>query len=116
MAKTIFFTARFPCEVIAVSEVHSTAGTDGSAVTVQVERLQDTDAPGAGDTLLVTSFDLKGTANTVVLKTTNDLTSSTQLLTGDRLALLYSGTLTAVAGVQVTCHLKPVGRGSYRVI
>jgi hypothetical protein len=114
--KTIFYTARFPCEVIWLSEVHSTAGSDAGAVTLQIELLTGTQAPGAGSTLLDTAFNLKGTANTVVKKAGTDLTSTVTLDEGDRLALLYSGTLTAVAGVQVTAYMKPLGRGSYRVL
>lgn len=41
------FTALRPCEVLEVSEVHGTLGTDGGAVTLQLERLTGTTAKGA---------------------------------------------------------------------
>ncbi len=101
----IFFTATRPCYVKRISEVHTTAGTDPGAVTLQVERLQGTEALDAGDALLVTAFNLKGTANTVQ---TGSLVTTPTLLSlneGDRLALKDTGTLTAVAGVNVTVEL-----------
>ena len=117
MAKTVFFTAQYPCEIIWASEVHTTAGSDGSAVTLQLEKLTGTQAPGAGTTLLAAAFNLKGTANTVVTKKGTDLTTTrTNLLldSGDRIALLYSGTLTDVAGVQVSISIKQRNKGHYR--
>lgn len=113
----IIFIAWHPCEVIAVQEVHETAGTDGGAVTLQVEKLTGTTAPGSGSNLLTTAFNLKSAINTVVSKTTPDLTTTKadlRLERGDRLALKDSGTLTAVAGVNVTIYLKPLGKGDYR--
>lgn len=101
----IFYIATRPVIVKAISEVHTTAGNDGSAVTLQVERLQGTEAPGFGDQLLQTSFDLKGTANTVqngVLVTTNVIA----LNINDRLCLKKSGTLTNLAGLCVTVELQ----------
>ena len=113
--KTVFFTARFPCELLWISECHTTAGTGAGSVTLQLEKLTGTQAPGAGANMLNTAFDLKGTANTVVLKGTTDLTVDTTLAEGDRIALKYSGTLTSLVGVQVTLYCKPLGRGLYRV-
>ena len=92
--------------VVAISEVHGTAGSHGSAVTLQIERLQGTEALGSGDALLSSTFNLKGTADTVQHGT---LISNSQLLVlekWDRLALKDAGTLTAVADVCVTVMLK----------
>ncbi len=94
--------------VTAVSEVHATAGSDGSAVTLQIERLQGTEALGSGDSLLNSTFNLKGTADTVQEGT---LISDSQLLIlskGDRLALLDTGTLTAVNDLVVSIILKQI--------
>lgn len=102
----IFFIATFPCSVKAVSMVQTTAGSDGGAVTLQLERLQGTEAPDAGDELLTTAFNLKGTANTVqegILVARKTLTA---LAPGDRLCLKDAGTLTAVAGLNVTVELQ----------
>ena len=102
----IFFTATFPCSVKAVSMVQTTAGTGAGTVTLQLERLQGTEAPDAGDELLATAFNLKATANTVqegVLVARKTLTA---LAPGDRLCLKDVGTLTSVAGLNVTVELQ----------
>ena len=91
--------------VLAVSEVHRVAGSDAGAVTLQIERIQGTEALDAGDPLLVTGFNLKGTASTVVRKGLADLTATKTLLIlsqGDRLALDDAGTVTDVAGLTIT--------------
>jgi len=93
-------------QVVSIAEIHGTAGTDAGNVTLQVERLQGTEALDNGDQLLSSAFNLKGTANTVQY---GDLVSNGQLLIlgkGDRLALKDSGTLTSVADVCVTVIVK----------
>lgn len=107
-----FFIARRSYEVMEVSEVHRVAGTDGSAVGLNIERLSGTEALDAGDEICVANFDLKGTANTVVTKKTTDLQNRT-LAIGDRLALKDSGTPTSVAGLTVSILLMPLGKGHY---
>jgi len=101
----IVFVATRPCIVTRISEVHTTAGTNGGAVTLQVERLQGTETPDSGNTLLVTAFNLKGTANTVQVGEIVSGTTVTALSVGDRLCLKDSGTLTDVAGVCVTIEI-----------
>lgn len=120
----VFFTAYHPCEILAASEVHGTKGTNAGAVTLQLEKLTGTTAKGAGDTILATAWDLKGNINTVVFKNGTDFDNTapavatdgltrTQLSQGERLALLSSGTLTAVADLQVTVFFRTLGRGHY---
>lgn len=102
------YTAPYPVTVISMYEVHTTAGSDGGAVTLGLERLQGTEASGSGDDLLSAAMNLKSTAETPVKAS---LTATTALLTlqrGDRLNLVDTGTLTAVAGVSVTIVLRPV--------
>jgi len=119
----MFFTAYWPCEVVGVSETHAVAGTDGGAVTLQLERLKPGVAAGAGEDILITAFDLKSTANTPVEQSGFDFvrTPSTvdgwqprQLDAGDRIALKTSGTLTGLNYVLVTVYLQHLGRGDYR--
>jgi len=102
----VFFVSERQYTVIAVAEVHGTAGSDAGAVTLQIERLQGTEAPDSGDELLSTAISLKATANTVqygTLKTTEVVT----IYRGDRLCLKDAGTLTAVANLAVTVYLQP---------
>ena len=115
----VFFTASFPCEVMAISESHKTAGSDGGAVTVNVEKLTSGQALDAGVTLLSTAFNLKATANTPAHVPSSSYSfvfgTARQLDRGHRLALKDAGTLTAVAHLNVTCFLKPLGKGHYGI-
>src|SRR3990167_3012184 len=45
--------------VIAIKETHAVARADAGGATLQIERLQGTEAKDAGDDLLTTAFDLE---------------------------------------------------------
>ncbi len=109
-----FFLANRDYIVTGAYEVHSTKGTNGSAVNVQLVKDTGTNAPGAGTDMLTNStnagFDLKGAINTVqtgVLATTAGLT---RLAPGNRLSVDFAGTLTALAGVVVVVTLQKTAR------
>lgn len=108
-----FFVANRAYEVVAVREVHATAGNDAGSVNLQVTKDTSTDAPGAGTDLLTNNtnagFNMKGTANTVQTGTLTATAASLKLAAGDRLSLDFAGTVTTLAGVVVTVTLKPVG-------
>lgn len=99
---SVFFTCPFNLKLISVTEVHTVLGTDGSAVTLQIEKLTGTTAAGSGTSLLVTAFNLKATINTVQTGSLITTVGTTQFASGDRIALKLSGTPTAVANVTVT--------------
>jgi hypothetical protein len=105
----IVFTAAFPCELVSVVETHSTAGTDGSAVSLDIKKATGTTAPASGTTMLASTFNLKSTANTPVTKNgASGLTATLadrKLATGDRVCFDFTGTLTALVG-HVTIYLK----------
>jgi len=109
-----FFIARHPCEVMWVAESHTVKGTDAGAVTLNIEKLTGTQAPGAGVEILGTAFDMKGTIDTVVQKEGKDLTVNRQLKNGERLCVKFTGTKTALAGVCLTVYLKYLTRGHYK--
>lgn len=101
----VFWVSPIVCTVIGMTEVHATAGTNGGAVTLQLEKLTSGQALDAGVTLLQTALSLKTTANTpqngiITLASTSNIRNST-LAVGDRLALKDSGTLTSVANLTV---------------
>lgn len=104
----VFFIAPFDCIIGAVWETHTTEGSDGSDVGLNIEKLADGDALDAGTELLEEDIDLKATADTVqegeITATRTDRTISK----GERLALKDSGTLTAVANVSVMVELEVV--------
>lgn len=106
------------CELLAVSEVHTTLGTDGSAVTLDLERLTGTAAVGSGTSLLSSTFSLKATVDTVVTKSIANgglpaALASRLLAEGDRLGMNLTGTLTAVTGLCLTVWLRRLRRPSY---
>ncbi|MDM9583111.1 hypothetical protein [Nostoc sp. GT001] len=107
-----FFVADGAYLVTGVSYVHSTAGSDGSAVNLQITKDTGTTAPGAGTDLLTNNtnagFDCKGTANTVQAGALVATEATRTLASGDRLSLDFAGTVTALAGVVVTVSLRRV--------
>lgn len=107
------FTAHRAYEIVEASEVHAVQGSNGGSVTLDLERLQGTEALDAGDSILIVPFNLKSTANTVVFKKFGDFQNNI-LYIGDRLALKDAGTLTSVSDVEVTILLKPLGKGDFR--
>ena len=110
-----FFLANRDFVVTAAYEVHSTLGTNGSAVNVQITKDTGTNAPGAGTDLLTNStnagFNLKAAINTVQTATFATTAGLLRLAPGNRLAVDFAGTLTAVAGVVVVVVLQPVSGG-----
>ena len=108
VADVQFWTAPVKCEVVAVREVHTTAGTDGSDVTGTIRRCQGTEAATAGDDLLSAAIDLKGTALTEQTPALTATTANLTLEAGDRLSLDVTGNTTALAGVILTVLLKRV--------
>lgn len=101
-----FYIVPVACLVTGIKEVHEVLGTDGSAVTLNVEKLTGTTAPGSGTGILSTAFSLKATINTVQIGTLTTTSATRTLAIGDRLGLVKTGTLTAVAGVTVMVELQ----------
>jgi len=102
----VFYIAPYACNVIGVYLTHGVAGTNGGAVTLNVEKLTPGEALDSGDALLPTSYNLKGTANYVTQGTLTSILSYKQLAAGDRLALKDAGTLTTVADVCVIIEIQ----------
>lgn len=98
--------------VESVSESHAVAGTDAGAVTLDIKKATGTTAIASGTTVLGSTVNLKGTANTVQSKTRTNggivSTGASRLAAGDRLGADVTGTITAVAGVVVTIVLTPI--------
>jgi len=101
----VFWIAPYAAYVTNVYEVHQTAGTDGGAVTLNLEKLTGTTAPDSGSTMLSTAFSLKATANTVQTGTLVTTQATVTVAKGDRLCLKDSGVLTSVANVTMLIEL-----------
>ncbi|MEK6860971.1 MAG: hypothetical protein AABY07_03280 [Nanoarchaeota archaeon] len=100
-----FFIADRKYKVIGVEAIWAVAG--GAGATVTVERLQGTEAKGAGDVLLTAAIATNGTANT---RNTGTLvtTNVVELSAGDRLGLVNAGTLTALSQLCVTVRFQAI--------
>lgn len=102
---TPFFIADMAYTVIGVNYVNKTAGTGTGTVTVTKDT--GTAAPGAGTSLLTTTIAVTAVANTVTPGTLISSPTTLTLAAGDRLSVLFAGTLTTLAGVVVTVQLIP---------
>jgi hypothetical protein len=91
--------------VVGAVEVHSTAGTDGGAVTLDVVVDPTTGAPGGGTSVLTAPFNAKATANVVQ---TAAIVAGSKILPGQRLSLKVTGTTTSLAGVIIKVGLQKV--------
>lgn len=102
-----FFLSNSDYTVSRIDEVHSTLGTNGSAVTVDVKKCTGTQAAASGTTLLSAVFSLKTAINTVQNGALTATAADLRLAPGNRLAVDFTGTLTAVAGVVVVVLFMP---------
>jgi hypothetical protein len=101
----VFYIVPEACYLVDFQEVHQTAGTNGGAVTLTLEKLTGTQAPDAGTVMLTTALSLKGTANTLQSGTPAIAITTRNLAAGDRLCLKDAGILTDVANVTVLVGL-----------
>lgn len=102
------FTADRAYQLVSATEVHRTAGNDGGAVTLALEKCTGTQAEGAGVLMMANTFNLKGTADTVQSATLSATAADSLLASGNRIVLLDTGTLATLADVCVTIVLKAV--------
>jgi len=108
------FTTRHPIEIMRITEVHSVAGNDAGSVTLDVKKVPSGTAIASGVTLLSSTFSLKSTANTPVIKEGVSLSINRQLKENDSIGLVSSGTLTTLSGVCVTIYYKELNSGYIR--
>lgn len=108
------FTPPYPCEVLSVVEKHDIAGNNASAVTLDVLKVPNGVTLASGVSILNSTFSLKSTADTAVMKKGLDLNGNRILAPLDSLALVSGGTLTTLEGVQVTVYLKPLNMGDHK--
>ncbi len=100
-----FFHAPYRC---VLREVRVSWRTASSSGTLQVERLQGTEAKDAGNDLLAATVDTSATAETVTVPALTTTTADLTLEVGDRLGLVNGGTLTSSADLAVTVVLTPI--------
>ena len=107
------FVADADYTIEQVAEVHEVLATDGSAVTLDIVKCTGTQTAAQGTSILTAAFNLKATINTVVRKAqsaglvvTNNK-AGLRVKAGDRIAAKFTGTLTALTGVNITLVLHP---------
>lgn len=106
------FTAPFPFEVLSIIEKHDVAGTVDA--TLDVQRVPNGTTLASGTTILSSTFSLTSAADTAVMKQGLDLTNNRKFDPFDSISLVAGGTLTTLAGVQVTIYIRPLGMGDFR--
>lgn len=112
------FIADTDYELVKAQEIHETLGTDGGTVSLDIKKCTTTQAAASGTTMLSSVFNLKSTINTVVTKSkgTTGLSATLanrRVLVGNRIAIDFIGTNTAVTGVLLQLWLQRLRRPSY---
>ena len=100
----VSFVAPRAFVVHAISCSPTVAGSDGSAVTAVIKKASGTTAIASGTALHASTYNLKGTANTVQSLTVT--TADAGIAAGDRIGIDFTGTMTAAVGC-VTLTLAP---------
>lgn len=90
-------------QIVAVAASFGTTSTSG---TLQVEVATGTQAIGAGTNQLTGTMSLSGTANTTVNGTI--IASPTTIAAGNRINLIFAGTVTGLANATVNVVLKRI--------
>ena len=93
-------------QVRDVRESHATASTSG---TLQVEVLTSGQAADAGVDQMTSVINLAATANIPQVGTM--IETPTQINPGDRVGVVFGGTLTSLVGLSVVVHLERIRKG-----
>jgi hypothetical protein len=97
-----------PCVITAIRERHETAGNDAGTVTLMVKKVPSGTAIASGTDTLAAGINLKATADINQQAVLHGTLANYTFAVGDALALVTTGTLTALAGVSVTVTFRPV--------
>ena len=110
----IIFITRHPIEILRITESHAVAGTNAGAVTLNVLKAGSGVAIASGVNLIASTFNLKSTADTPIVKEGVGLASDRILKENDRIGLVVSGTLTDLSDVFITIYYKELNQGYIR--
>lgn len=104
-------------ELVYAAESHITAGSDAGAVTGDVKKSASGTAITAGTSLLASTFNLKSTASTPVIKKVGNgglaARPTRYVNSGQQVGLDFTGTLTAYAGGAFTLVFVPIKRPAW---
>lgn len=79
------------------------AGTDGGAVTAVIKKAASATAITSGTALHSSTFNLKGTADTIQALTLSTTASDLEIAAGTCIGIDFTGTLTSATGVVTVC-------------
>lgn len=96
----------YPWMLVSVNERHQTLGTDAGAVTLMVKKVPSGTAKASGTDMLAAGLNLKSTIDTNQAGALNATAANYTGAAGDGIALVSTGTLTAVDGVSVAVEIK----------
>ena len=106
-AAEAFFIANEACEVVAASESHTAAEATAGTLGIDIVKEASGDAAGTSTTsVLASTFDGKGAANTPQRKAGSATLADKQLAKGDRLSFKPEAAGTELTGVIITVELK----------
>lgn len=103
--KTSFVATR-AYRVLGIAGAPTVAGTDAGAVTAAIKKASGTTAIASGTALHSSTFNMKGTINTVQTLTLSTTASDLEIAAGDRIGVDFTGVLTAATGT-ITVMLAP---------
>ena len=106
-AAEAFFIADEPCEIVAASESHATPESTAATLGIDIVKEASGGAAGTSTTsVLATTFDGKGIADTPQRKEGSATLANKQLAQGDRLSFKPDAAGTELTGVIITVELK----------
>jgi hypothetical protein len=108
LADQSFFVSPDHFIVEKITACWTTAGAASS--TLGIKKASGTTAPASGTELHSTAFALDGAANTVNTATLTATKANLRLKPNDRLCADFTGTVSALAGLNVTVYLAPVSK------
>lgn len=95
-------------EAYQITAVRGSWGVASVSMTFDIEKLTGTTAPGSGTSLLQSTINTAGTANTVNAGVLTGTTADLRLAVGDRLGIKIAGTITSLVGMVLTITLKRI--------
>lgn len=95
-------------EAYQITSVKASWGVASVSMVFDIEKLTGTTVPGAGTSLLQSTIDTSGAANTVNTGSLTGTTADLQLAVGNRIGIKISGTITSLVGMVLTLTLKRI--------
>ncbi len=99
--------------LLSIEHIYTVAG--GASSTVRPFKTTGTEAPASGDALTFAQLGLDGTINLVATPTLTAVAADLDLATGDRISLVFTGTVAPVAGFVMTFRLLPLRDQDYLI-